>query len=267
MLANFHTHTTFCDGENTPEEIVLYAIDNGFDSIGFSGHGFTPFDLRYCMRDVNGYISEVNRLKRIYENKIQIYCGIEEDVFSPAERKCFDYIIGSSHYFYKNGNYYPIDSDYDYFKKCLGIFKNDIIALSQTYYKTFCEYILTRKPDIVGHFDLITKFDEVDVPRFLCNDEYFKIAEMYLETAIKADVVFEVNTGAVAKKLRSSPYPHERLLHIIKKHNAKIILSSDSHSAETLDYNFKETRRFLRNIGFEFIYVFCDKNLKKESLY
>ena len=25
MLANYHTHTTFCDGKNTPEEIVRYA--------------------------------------------------------------------------------------------------------------------------------------------------------------------------------------------------------------------------------------------------
>lgn len=34
MLVNYHTHTKFCDGENTPEELVLYAIDKGFDAIG-----------------------------------------------------------------------------------------------------------------------------------------------------------------------------------------------------------------------------------------
>ncbi len=38
MLANYHTHTTYCDGKNTPEEIVLCAIEKGFTSIGFSGH-------------------------------------------------------------------------------------------------------------------------------------------------------------------------------------------------------------------------------------
>ena len=27
MLTNYHTHTTFCDGNNTPEEVVLAAID------------------------------------------------------------------------------------------------------------------------------------------------------------------------------------------------------------------------------------------------
>ena len=35
---NYHTHTTFCDGKSTPEEIVLEAIRLGMDTIGFSGH-------------------------------------------------------------------------------------------------------------------------------------------------------------------------------------------------------------------------------------
>ena len=27
MLSNYHTHTTFCDGKNTAEEVVLSAIE------------------------------------------------------------------------------------------------------------------------------------------------------------------------------------------------------------------------------------------------
>ena len=42
MLQNLHTHSSFCDGKNTPEEIVNYAIARGFDSIGFSSHSFAP---------------------------------------------------------------------------------------------------------------------------------------------------------------------------------------------------------------------------------
>ena len=37
---NLHTHTTFCDGKDTPEELVEAAIAKGFDSIGFSGHSY-----------------------------------------------------------------------------------------------------------------------------------------------------------------------------------------------------------------------------------
>lgn len=176
MIANFHTHTIFCDGKNSPEEIILSAIDKGFSAIGFSGHGYTDFDLRYCIKDSGGYIAEINRLKDKYKKLIQVYLGIEEDSFSSIDRSKFDYIIGSSHYFHINNQYYPIDSNYDYFIRCLAIFDYDTIRLSETYYRSFCNYINFRKPDIIGHFDLITKYDELDSSLFLHNTEYNRIA-------------------------------------------------------------------------------------------
>ena len=33
---NLHIHTTYADGKDKPEEIVVEAINRGFDSIGFS---------------------------------------------------------------------------------------------------------------------------------------------------------------------------------------------------------------------------------------
>lgn len=79
MLVNLHTHTTFCDGKNSPEEMVLSAISKGFSVLGFSGHGYTSYDLSYCMKDMGGYISTVNMLKEKYKDKIEIYLGVEED--------------------------------------------------------------------------------------------------------------------------------------------------------------------------------------------
>ena len=59
MLQNLHTHTSLCDGKNTPEEVIEAAIAFGFDSIGFSAHGKTIFNTswelhcsyeEYCFR-------------------------------------------------------------------------------------------------------------------------------------------------------------------------------------------------------------------------
>ena len=266
MLTSYHTHTSYCDGKNTPEEIVLYAIEKGFLSIGFSGHGYTPYDLRYCMKDTEGYIAEISRLKRKYGNKIQIYCGVEEDSFSPVERGSFDYIIGSSHYLLVEGKYYPIDSDYDCFKKCLEIFDYDVIKLAETYYSAFVSYITNRKPDIVGHFDLITKFDGIDVQRFLNNAEYLKIAEKYILKAAETDVIFEVNTGAISRGFRKAPYPAENLLYKLKAQGAKLTLSSDSHSVDTLSFYFEETEKLLRDIGFNCVYELDEGVFKKRFL-
>lgn len=37
MLTNYHTHSIFSDGKNTPEEIVQKAIEKGFGAVGFFG--------------------------------------------------------------------------------------------------------------------------------------------------------------------------------------------------------------------------------------
>ena len=265
-MYSYHIHSTFSDGKNTPEEIVLAAIEEGFVSIGFSDHGYTNYDLRYCMKDQTGYINEIKNLKEKYKNQIQIYLGVEEDAFHPLNRNDFDYIIGSCHYGFCNNNYYPIDSNYDYFKKCLEAFGNDHLAFAESYYSNFCEYITNRKPDIIGHFDLITKFDELDESLFLQNQKYTEIAEKYILKAIQSSCIFEINTGAIARGLRTTVYPFENLLHILRKENAPIILSSDSHSIDTLDFRFDETKKYLKDIGFYKITALVDNAFKEFNL-
>lgn len=265
-MYSYHIHSTFSDGKNTPEEIVLAAIENGFVAIGFSDHGFTNYDLRYCTKDQTGYINEIKKLKEKYKNQIQIYLGVEEDAFHPLNRNDFDYIIGSCHYGFCNNNYYPIDSNYDYFKKCLEAFGNDHLAFAESYYSNFCEYITNRKPDIIGHFDLITKFDEIGETLFLGDTDYIKISEKYTKEALKSGSIFEINTGAIARGLRTTVYPFENLLHILRKNNTPIILSSDSHSIDTLDFKFEETKKYLKDIGFYKITALVDNAFKEFNL-
>ena len=266
MLTNYHTHSTFCDGKNTPEEIILYAIENDLDAIGFSGHGYTPYDLRYCMKDTGGYIAEINRLKEKYKNKIQIYLGVEEDAFSPVNHADFDYIIQSCHYYVVDGTYYPIDSTYDHFKKCLEVFEFDCEKMAESYYGAFCEQIINRRPDVIGHYDLITKFDEIDVMRFLDNPKYLKIAEKYTREIVKNDVIFEVNTGAISRGFRKTPYPQEPLLKIIKENDGKVMLASDSHEVGTLVSYFGEAKKYLKDMGFDCVYVLYDGKWQKDYL-
>lgn len=266
MLTNYHTHTTFCDGKNTVEEIVKTAVEKGFDAIGFSGHGYTPYDESYCMKDFDGYAKQVTEAKNKYGDKIQIYLGVEEDCFAPVDRKKLDYIIGSCHYINKGGVYYPIDDGYDAYKKSLEAFNGNILAYAEEYYSAFCDYILKRKPDIIGHFDLITKYDELENSYFSNNPEYDKIAEKYLRIALKSQSIFEVNVGAVTKGYKKFPYPAENLLSIIKKNDGKIILSADCHVADKLDENFAETKKYLKNIGFNSLYVLYDGKFQKTEI-
>ena len=258
MLTNFHTHTTFCDGKNTPEEVTLQAIADGFDAIGFSSHGYTEYDLRYCMKDIVGYISEILRLKEKYKDKIEIYLGVEEDSRHINNRADFDYIIGSCHYAERNGITRPIDSGKvpgDYFLNALALFDNDPIMLAEHYYSHFTDYITKWKPDIIGHFDLVTKFDEMGLDFYLNNEKYWDVAEKYTHIAAKSGSFFELNVGLISRGYRTSPCPHPRLLSIIKKEGGGIVLSADSHAKETLCSGFNEARALLKDIGFEYVYT------------
>ena len=66
---------------------------------------------------------------------------------------------------------------------------------------------------------------------------------------------FEVNTGAISRGFRTTPYPSKDMLYVMKKSDAKLILASDSHAAETLDFGFEEAKAYLRDIGFRHLYT------------
>lgn len=266
MLTNYHTHTIFCDGKDTAEEMVLAAIDKGFKSLGFSGHMTTDFDLSYCMTDIPAYINEINRLKEKYKNDIEIYLGIEEDTYALSERNQFEYIIGSCHEVKYGNEFYALDSNYEGFLRALSLYDNNPLKLAEEYYKNFCEYILWRKPDIVGHFDLLTKFEQVGEPIFFNNKEYNALAEKYLKQALKSDCIFEINTGAISRGYRTNPYPAENLLYVMKENDAKIILSSDCHDKRMLDCHFNETRELLKDIGFKHTYILLNSEFVKEEI-
>ena len=265
MLANFHTHSTFSDGRQTPEEIVLSAIEKGFNAIGFSDHGNTPFDLRYCMTDLEGYIAEITRLKAKYADKIKIFLGIEEDILQPVDRSRFDYVISSSHYLLNDGVYSPYDSTYEYFTGAETHYEN-ALEMAKHYYDTLCDYLEKNPTDIIGHFDLITKYEELHGSRFFNDEKYWEIAENAVRRALKTGGIFEVNTGTITRGFRTTPCPHDRLLKIIFENGGKVMLSSDSHHIDTLTAHFDKAKAILKAVGFTQAYAFTGEDWQAYDL-
>jgi len=252
ILSNMHTHTDFDHAHASAEEMVESAINAGFDCLGFSGHSYTPFDLSYCFTPevTKKYIAEIHRLRDKYRDVLPIYCGIELDVYSDHDVSAFDYFIASVHYIKHPSKdvYYDVDHTLEMLERCKNeAFDGDIREMMKAYF----ENVLTAaklKPTILGHFDLITKlnrgfFDEDSV-------WYKNMSLDYLEKCVKHAPLIELNLGGMARGLRDVPYPVPYLLNELAHMNSHIIVSSDTHHKEKIDFMFDEAVKLLKNCGF-----------------
>ena len=262
-MYDFHTHSTFCDGKNTLEEMALSAIDKGFSALGFSGHSFTSFDLDYCIKDENAYIKECRRLQKKYEDKIEILCGIERDFYADNQYPDLDYIIGSVHYVKAGEEYIAVDLFDGQLEAVNRHFGGDYLKFAESYFENVSKLPQVHKTDIIGHFDLIKIFN-ADGKLFDENCErYKKAAIKAVDELIKYDVLFEINTGAIFRGRRQEPYPSEFILEYIASKGGKVILNGDSHEINALGYRFKESAELAKKCGFKSIFTFT-KDGKKE---
>lgn len=260
---NLHTHTIYCDGKNTAEEMIVSAIEKGFDVLGFSGHSYMSYDESYCMSlsDTRKYRSEIPRLAEKYKSDITVLCGIEQDYYSYAPALGYDYIIGSLHAFYnsKVDDYLCVDADAGMLAKFIDeIYGGDAYALAEDYFKAETFVVEQTGCDIIGHFDLLTKFNEHLHAFDESHPRYVAAVDNALSHLLAKNAIFEINTGAISKGYRSKPYPSESILRKINAGGGKIIISSDSHAADTLDYAFEDALVLAAACGFDSIMTIGD---------
>ena len=237
ILEDYHVHTTFCDGRDTPETVVLSAISMGIKKLGFSAHSFIPGTGGYGLKPerVEEYRSEIYRLREKYAGSIELYCGVEQDIWSPMPTEGYDYVIGSVHHF-KRGDKYPM-VDYspeDLKRVCNELFGGDFYALAEEYYAMVSEVVEMTGADIIGHFDLVTKFNEDGGLFDEKNERYVAAYRAAADKLVKYGVPFEINTGAISRGAKTLPYPSRDVMDYIISKGGCFIMSSDSHRADTL---------------------------------
>ncbi len=253
---DYHMHTTFCDGNNTLREMVEAGISKGFQTIGFSGHSYTFFDESWCMTQegTKAYIKEIEQLKVEYCSKIEILCGIEQDYYSEMSTDGYDYVIGSVHYLKKGGVYLPIDESKEILLEIVrDFYAGDIYRLVEDYYLTLADVGRKTQCNIIGHFDLITKFNENNELFNEDNDRYKKAYLLALNQLNCGEHLFEINTGCVSRGYKSTPYPSIAILREIKKRKGIFILTSDSHDTSGIGYDFDKWFEKYRMLGFNIV--------------
>lgn len=265
ILANYHTHSTFCDGKYSLQEIAKEAYEKGFQYLGFSSHSAYPVasDCELHYENFPKYKEEIQKLKSVYKDKMEILYGYEADYLPPVsfpdfsfyEELCPDYLIGSVHYVFnhdrpENGTL-TVDNSPEIVQKGIDkIFGGDRKKMVQTYFEHQRQMLKTCDFDIIGHVDLVRRRNgKLNI--FSENDSWYKTELLATAKEIsKAGVVVEINTGGMARKDTTSPYPSLDFLEILRKYDVPIVFSSDAHSLEHLHFGFDIAKEHAKKAGY-----------------
>ena len=283
VKANFHTHSTFCDGKFSAEDMVAAAIEKGFDVLGFSSHClhplnpefYKPFDNIWHIPSANikSYTEEIRRLKEKYADKIQLYLGFEADYFDSPEIGTAipsmenyaefepDYLIGAVHFINTDKGFFTVDNKPEIVKE----------SLSRLYSKpngeidgraAVCDYFAAERAmlqkgdfDIIAHCDLI-KLRNGPLNFFNPEESWYKdeLKATALEIA-RSGVIAEINTGAIGRGIMDDTYPSQYFLELLYELGVPVCINSDAHTTQMLDGAFDRAAAQAKKTGYtELVY-------------
>lgn len=227
MYTNYHTHTKRCQhARGEDREYVEAAIRAGIGVLGFSDHcpwifpdGYVS-NIRMEPRQVDGYFSSLESLRKEYAQDIRILIGFESEYAEPlmeAQEKFLadyplDYMILGQHF--------------------VGVEPNSTYTGNPTsdenllrgYIEQVTQGLKTGKYLYLAHPDVIhyTGPDDIYERHMLPLLQYMK----------ENDIPVEINMlGAVLGR----HYPSERFLRLVKKAGNSVIIGIDAHDPDLLE--------------------------------
>ena len=274
-FSSLHTHTTFCDGKDDVETMCRAAYEKGLAAIGFSAHapaGKTGLVTNWHLKDhrLAEYVDEVNAARRRWQEKIDVYLGLEVDYIkslrSPLDRDIqelnLDFVIGSVHYLVPpRGAPFTVDGPVEEMEKGIAAgFGGDGEAMMHAYWDTVLEMIALGGFDIVGHLDLVKKTNDTDGSRGRWFSRESMVYTRRLQEAAAAvsagGFVVELSTGALNRRYHSETYPSLPFLRLLRRHNVPVMISADAHRAADLDGYYPIACQTLFEAGYDSHVVF-----------
>ncbi|MHA1151022.1 MAG: histidinol-phosphatase HisJ [Promethearchaeota archaeon] len=278
ILEDWHTHSERCHhAVGDLEDYAIKGIEKKLQTIGFSDH--FPYEFlkkidripygEYAMtlEEIEDYLSTAEKLREKYKEKIAIKIAFEVDFFENQEQalkfqlrkviKRLDYILGSIHILdFKDGRG-SWGFDDGRFLKDYQYYGADAVYLQ--YYKTE-QQMLNSKDfdlDIIGHFDLPKKFNNLPENK----EEVFNEAMKTLELIKKKDLTMEINTSGFRKEV-GKQYPSLKIIKKMYALDIPVLLGSDAHDPAEVAWEFEKTIELLKTIGYDHLAHF---NKRKRS--
>jgi histidinol-phosphatase (PHP family) len=224
--------------------VVSAAVAAGFSTYGLSEHApryrrehlypeeqnLAPDDLVALFRR---YVQTALELRERHEKELELLIGFETEAL-PVENWAetmlllrrsapFDYIVGSVHSIGDTWIDLNAETSERAAEACGGW-----EPLRCTYFDRLAELVEELSPEIVGHVDLIRRFE---APEFRFSAGALRHAERVLEAARAQGAALEVN-AAPARRGFGPVYPGPQVLARACQMNVPVTLGDDSHGPE-----------------------------------
>jgi len=254
----------FCShAKDRLEDIVLRAIELGFTHYGLSEHSprlstseLFPAEMEggveALQRAFREYVTEARALQERYADRIEILVGYETEklpqphwesvMLGLREEHGFDYCVGSVHDV--SGRWVDVSEEDT---RALAESRGGREALQAEYFDSLAELVDRLKPEVVGHIDLIRKFDGMDAQ---FGADVFQHIERALEAVAQAGSRLDVNCGAFRRGL-SPVYPLPAILGRAREMGIGVTLGDDGHGVATVGVGLDESMRVIAAAGYD----------------
>ena len=230
-LVDVHSHTNFSiDSKNTMVASCISAMNKGLRGISFTEHvDSNPKEWGHGLYDSNAYFKELDRVRRLYGDQIELLAGIEfsESHIYGKELEAmsnlpYDVVLGSVHW---------IDAGYIGDKDILAILSQE--EVEERYFDAIRNVIAFGKIDVLAHFDITkrsfgTRLIEPD-----------KVTQMLIEL-VESSIALEINTSSLRKGLKETMPEIALVEEFVRLGGKRITLGSDAHYSDDLGADFVE---------------------------
>lgn len=251
------------------EPVVARAIDAGFTHYGLSEHcpRYRTEDLFPGEEDLgpdgliatfNAYTRQARALRERFSDRIDLLVGFETERLPPGdwaarmlllrEQVRPDYIVGSVH----DVQGRVIDFSAEQTRTIAGELGGTEV-MQTLYFDAVIDLVQALRPEIIGHIDLIRKFDG---PQPVFSPGVWRRIEAVLEAVRAAGGVLDVNCATHRRGL-GPVYPLPEILARACQLEIPVTLGDDSHGAHDVGVGLDASLRAIANAGYREVAYFA----------
>lgn len=256
-MLDLHTHSQYSKhARGEVEEVVKSAIAKGIQILCLTDHApyLVDSDNRILESELDEYIEEVRFISSKYSEKIKVLVGLEVDYHPEHENYIakllesveVDYVIGSIHYVYVDGERVNV-WDIEYLS-------------SEDFIDSYFFYL--RKMIVSGFFDSIAHPDTIMRGGISSREFYERFLPLVKEMK-EHNVSYEINCSSCTKSnynpktkcktIGEAVYPNYDLVAVLIDQGLSFTVGSDAHKPSNIGYGVRQNLELCMREGMDTI--------------